>query len=179
MADVPSARDSRHCRTADDRGIACSPCPSRHGSSYAFASQGCSGGERRALIVVDAPGLIEVLLNTSAAGRLAERLFAECETLHAPHLIDVEVGQVLRRYPLSGDVRAQRGVGVLEDLVDFPITRYPHTPLLSRIWDLRHNVTAYDAAYLVSAEAPVAPLVARDAELASSAGHQARIELIA
>jgi predicted nucleic acid-binding protein len=130
------------------------------------------------LIVVDASAVIEVLLGTSVAGRLAERLFAEGETLHAPHLLDVEVTQVLRRYALAGTFGAERGEEALADLADFPIARYAHQPLLFRIWDLRHNVTAYDAAYVALAEALAAPLVTRDAKLASTKGHQARIELV-
>ena len=130
------------------------------------------------MIVVDASALIEVLLNTSAASRLVDRLFAQGETLHAPHLIDVEVEQVLRRYALAGMLGAERGAEALEDLADFPMARYPHTPFLSRIWEMRHNVTAYDAAYLALAEALAAPLVTRDAKLASVAGHRARVELM-
>jgi predicted nucleic acid-binding protein len=130
------------------------------------------------LIVVDASALIEVLAGTSAGGRLAERLFAERETLHAPHLLDVEVAQVLRRYALAGEFGAARGAEALEDLAEFPIVRYPHQPFLSRIWELRHNVTVYDAVYLALAEALAAPLLTRDTKLASSAGHRARIELM-
>jgi predicted nucleic acid-binding protein len=122
--------------------------------------------------------LIEVLLGTSAASRLAERFFAEGETLHAPHLIDVEVAQVLRRYARAGVLGAERGAEALEDLADFPITRYPHQVLLFRIWELRNNVTAYDACYLALAEALGAPLVTRDAKLAAAAGHRAPIELM-
>lgn len=130
------------------------------------------------MIVVDASALIEVLLGTSAGTRVADRFFAEGETLHAPHLLDVEVAQVLRKYALAGTFGAQRGAEALEDLADFPIARYPHQPFLSRIWELRHNLTAYDAAYLALAEALAAPLVTRDAKLASAAGHQARIVLM-
>lgn len=130
------------------------------------------------MIVVDASALIEVVLVTPAARRLAERLFADRETLHAPHLLDVEVAQVLRRYALAGLLGAERGAEALEDLADFPIARYPHQPFLPRIWELRHNATAYDAAYLALAEALAAPLVTRDAKLASVAGHRARIELV-
>ncbi len=130
------------------------------------------------MIIVDASALIEVLLGTSAGTRVADRFFAEGETLHAPHLLDVEVAQVLRKYALAGTFGAQRGAEALEDLADFPIARYPHQPFLSRIWELRHNLTAYDAAYLALAEALAAPLVTRDAKLASAAGHQARIELM-
>lgn len=130
------------------------------------------------MIVVDASALVEVLLGTPAGGRLAARLFAEDETLHAPHLLDVEVAQVLRRYALAGELGASRGAEALEDLAEFPIARYPHQPFLPRIWELRRNVTAYDAAYLALAEALAAPLLTRDAKLASFAGHRARIELM-
>ncbi len=130
------------------------------------------------MIVVDASAVIEVLLGTPAATRVAERLFDGGETLHAPHLLDVETAQVLRRYALAGALGAERGVEALEDLADFPITRYPHQPFLFRIWELRNNVTAYDAAYIALAEALDATLVTRDAKLASAAGHRARIELL-
>ena len=130
------------------------------------------------MIVVDASAVIEVLLGTSAADRIAERLFAEGETLHAPHLIDVEIAQVLRRYARAGAFGSERGDEALEDLADFPTARYPHQPFLFRIWELRHSVTAYDAAYLALAEALAAPLVTRDTKLASTAGHGAQIELV-
>ena len=73
---------------------------------------------------------------------------------------------------------SERGVEALEDLVDLPIARYPHQPFLPRIWELRRNVTAYEAAYLALAEALVAPLVTRDTKLASAAGHHAQIEVV-
>jgi len=109
---------------------------------------------------------------------MAERFFVPDETLHAPHLLDVEVAQVLRRYTRTGELDADRGLQALEDLVDFPLTRYPHDLFLLRIWELRHNVTAYDAAYIALVEALGAPLMTRDAALASAPGNRARIELI-
>lgn len=130
------------------------------------------------MIVVDASALLEVLLNTSAGARVARRLFTANETLHAPHLLDLEIAQVLRRYALIGELDPTRGLQALEDLADFPLIRYPHDLLLPRIWELRHNITAYDAAYIALAEALAAPLVTRDASLASAAGHHAQIELI-
>jgi len=130
------------------------------------------------VIVIDASALLEVLLNTSAGSVVARRLFTENETLHAPHLLDVEIAQVLRRYAMTGELTPTRGLQALEDLADWPLTRYPHDLLLPRMWELRHNVTAYDAAYIALAEALAAPLLTRDARLASAAGHHAQIELV-
>jgi predicted nucleic acid-binding protein len=130
------------------------------------------------VIVVDASAVLEVLLNTPAAPRVAERMFAPGETVHAPHLIDLEVAQVLRRFALAGELTGARGQEAIEDLIDLPMTRYPHDALLSRIWILRRNVTAYDAAYLALAEALGATLLTRDAALASALGHRARVALI-
>jgi predicted nucleic acid-binding protein len=130
------------------------------------------------VIVVDASVVIEVLLNTPAGIQAADRFFEPDETLHAPHLLDVEIAQVLRRYTRTGELDAVRGLQALNDLVDFPLIRYPHDLFLLRIWELRPNVTAYDAAYIALAEALAAPLLTRDAALASAPGHRARIELI-
>jgi len=118
------------------------------------------------VIVVDASALLEVLLQTPAAPAITERLFDPAESLHAPFLLDVEVLQILRRYALSGQIDETRGREALSDLEDFAIERYPHEPLLERAWELRDNVTAYDAAYLVLAEALGAVLVTCDGRLA-------------
>ena len=130
------------------------------------------------MIVIDASALIEVLLNTAAAGRVAERMFGRNDTLHAPHVLDLEVSQVLRRYTLSGAMDAQRSEQALEDLADLPLNRYPHNIFLQRIWALRRNLTAYDAAYVALAEALDAPVVTRDGALARAPGHSARVEVI-
>jgi len=129
------------------------------------------------VIVVDASALLEVLLRTSAAKAGEDRLFAPHQTLHAPHLLDVEIAQVVRRYAAKGEIGAERGRAALADLADFPLRRYPHDFLLPRIWDLRNTLTAYDAAYVALAEALDAPLLTRDRRLAGTAGHHARIEL--
>ena len=130
------------------------------------------------MIVVDASALLEALLRTPAASTVEDRLFAPHQTLHAPHLLDVEVAQVVRRYAANGEIDSARGRVALTDLADFPLRRYPHDFLLPRIWDLRNNLTAYDAAYVALAEVLDIPLLTRDRRLAAAAGHRAQIELI-
>jgi predicted nucleic acid-binding protein len=130
------------------------------------------------VIVVDASALLEALLRTPAADAVEERLFTAGETLHAPHLIDVEIAQVLRRYAIAGAIDTARGRAALTDLADLRLLRYPHDLLLPRIWDLRDNLSAYDAAYVALAEALDAPLITRDRRLAATARHRARIELV-
>jgi len=130
------------------------------------------------LIVVDASAMLEVLLATETGARVEERLLSRGESLHAPHLLDVEVAQVLRRYAAAGELTPERGREALIDLADFPVHRYPHDVLLSRIWELRHNVTAYDAAYVALAEILAAPLVTCDARLGSAPRHAAKIEVL-
>ena len=130
------------------------------------------------MIVVDASALVELLLDTDEAGTVAARLFEAGDSLAAPHLIDVEAAQVLRRYAQVGEIDGRRGREAIADLASMPIQRYPHDVLLPRVWDLRHNFTAYDAVYVALAEALDAPLVTRDRRLAGTAGHGAEIELL-
>jgi predicted nucleic acid-binding protein len=130
------------------------------------------------LIVVDASALIEVLLRTPAARAVENRLFAQGQTLHAPHLLDVEVTQVIRRYAAKGEIDGERGREALTDLSDLPLQRYPHSFLLPRVWDLRNNLIAYDAVYVALAEVLDATLLTRDQRLAAAAGHHARVELV-
>ncbi len=130
------------------------------------------------MIVVDASALIEVLLRTPAANAIEGHLFAPGCTLHAPHLLDVEVAQVIRKYAAKGEIDGERGRLVFDDLAGFPLQRYPHDFLLPRVWALRHKVTAYDAVYIALAEALDAVLLTRDHRLAGAAGHEARVELV-
>jgi predicted nucleic acid-binding protein len=129
------------------------------------------------MIVADASALLEALLRTPAAKAVEKWLFDPEQTLHAPHLLDVEVAQVIRRYEANGEIDDDRGRAALADLADLPLHRYPHDFLLPRVWDLRNNLTAYDAVYVALAEALDAPLLTRDRCLAAAAGHHARIEL--
>ncbi len=130
------------------------------------------------MIVVDASALLEVLLRTPAAEVVQARLFAPGQTLHAPHLLDVEVAQVIRRCAANGEIDDARGRAALADLTDFPLRRYPHDLLLPRVWELRGNLTAYDAVYVALAEALDAPLLTCDQRLAGAPGHGARVECI-
>ena len=130
------------------------------------------------MIVVDASALLEWLLRTDAADTIDRWLSAPGQTLHAPHLLDIEIAQVIRRYVAGGEVDAERGLAALTDLAELPLRRYPHDVLLPRIWELRHNLTAYDASYVALAEALEAPLLTRDRRIATAAGHRARVELV-
>ena len=109
--------------------------------------------------------------------RIEARIYSRGETLHSPHLLDLEVAQVLRRLAREGTASAQRAYEAIEDLLDLRVTRYPHFLLLPRIWQLRHNFSTYDAAYVALAEELGATLVTRDARLASATRHPASVEL--
>jgi predicted nucleic acid-binding protein len=129
------------------------------------------------LIVIDASALLEILLRTSRAERLMERALAASERLHAPHLLDIEIAQALRRLVQRQEITARRAEQALADYAQLLIERHVHQPLLERIWQLRDALTAYDGAYVALAEALDAPLLTCDAKLARSHGHRATIEL--
>jgi predicted nucleic acid-binding protein len=129
------------------------------------------------VIVLDASAAVDWLLQTSAGQSIERRIYSRNETLHAPHLLDLEATQVLRRLSLQRVVSAHRADEAVRDLLDLRVTRYPHLVLLPRIWQLRHKFSAYDAAYVVLAEKLGATLVTRDARLASVTGHVALVEL--
>ena len=130
------------------------------------------------MIVVDASAELELLLRTAKGIKVQERVLVSGESLHAPHLIDIEVVQTLRRLVNLKEISSARGKQALEDHVVLNIKRTEHKDMLERVWMLRDSVTAYDAAYVVLAEVLDAPLVTCDAKLARSHGHKARIELI-
>jgi predicted nucleic acid-binding protein len=130
------------------------------------------------VIVVDASAVLELLLGGPAAVAVAERIGSPREVLHAPHLLDLEVAQVLRRYALAGAIDEMRGREALQDLGDLDLARHAHDLFLPRVWELRSRVTAYDAAYLALSEALPAPLLTLDRRLARAGGHRARIEVV-
>jgi predicted nucleic acid-binding protein len=131
------------------------------------------------LIVVDASALLEILLHTPRAARLIERVLAAAERMHAPQLLDIEVAQVLRRLVQRKEITRARAEQALEDLENLVIERHAHQPLISRVWQLRDSLTAYDGSYVALAEALEAPLLTCDAKLAGAHGHRATIELVA
>lgn len=122
------------------------------------------------MIVVDASVVLEMLLNTTRGRAAARTLLAPGESLHAPHLVDVEVAQALRRWERHGELSPTRASDARVDLGELPLTRYGHAPLLPRIWALRARFTAYDAAYVALAEALECRLATFDANLARAAG---------
>ena len=131
------------------------------------------------MIVVDASAMTELLLQTSLGRRVEARVLGGAEELHAPHLLDVEVLQALRRVVLKKDISATRGREALEDLGALDVMRHAHGDLLDRAWALRANVSAYDAMYLALAEALDATVVTCDAPISGAPGHAARVEVIA
>ena len=130
------------------------------------------------MIVVDASVVCEGLFGSRLAAPARTALFDRGVSLCAPHLIDLEVAQVVRRYTLKGAMSEQRALQAIDDFLSLPIERFAHEFLLRRIWELRANITAYDAAYIALAEVLNAPLLTCDEKLASSPGHLAEIELI-
>jgi predicted nucleic acid-binding protein len=130
------------------------------------------------LIVADASALIDLLLESEVRTKLEQRLLSGEESLHTPHVVDLEVAHTLRRLVLTGVLSSERAEVALADMADLQLNRYPHVELVPRVWELRDTLTAYDAAYVALAEALEATLVTRDARLARSSGHQARVELL-
>jgi len=125
------------------------------------------------VIVLDASAVLELLLGTARGRSVATRIADPALGLHAPHLIDVEVAQALRRYVREGDLGADTAMAALQDL-----ERHPHEPLLDRVWALRGNLTAYDATYVALAEALGSVLLTCDAKLARAPGVGRRAELV-
>lgn len=129
------------------------------------------------MIVIDASAEVAVLLNVGLeVERIRERIARPGETLHVPHLFEIEVLHALRGLSLRGAISTERANLALSRLRDTQFTRYPHTSLMGRVWDMRENLTAYDAAYVALAEALNAPLVTTDARLARAPGIRAAVE---
>jgi predicted nucleic acid-binding protein len=129
------------------------------------------------MIVLDTSAVVDWLLLTPAGQRIEQRIYARQDTLHSVHLLDVEFVQVLRRLVRQGSVAPGRAEQAIEDLLALRITRHAPALLLRRMWRLRQNLTAYDAAYVALAEELRAPLITRDQRIAAAAGHRAAVEV--
>lgn len=129
------------------------------------------------MIVVDASTLVAALVGDSPAGDSARARLTD-ERLVAPQLLDIEVLHACRRLHATGAVDERRVKFALADLKAMPIDRIGHIDLVSRCWELRDNLTAYDAAYVAVAELFEIPLVTGDKRLASSTGPRCLIEVV-
>ena len=131
------------------------------------------------MIVLDASAVIDLLLGLPPhAATTAELIRTHAPHLFAPHLLDAEVAQVLRRRVAAGHLSVTDAAASLDALATLPITRYPHLPFIGRAFELRDNVTVYDALYLVIAEALDATLVTRDGALGSVPGCRAPVRVL-
>jgi predicted nucleic acid-binding protein len=131
----------------------------------------------QSVIVVDASVLAVALGDDGTYGSAARRRLAN-ETLAAPEIVDLEVVSVWRRLVAAKQMTARRAGAAVIDLRDLPLRRAPHRPLLDRIWELRHSVTSYDAAYVALAEALNAVLITADAKLARAPRTKCEIEVV-
>lgn len=128
------------------------------------------------MLVLDTSAILDAIAAEQPAPGLLARLSADGD-FHAPHLIDIEILHALRGMVMREEITAERAADARTDFADTVLLRYPHEPLSDRIWRLRHNLTAYDAAFVALAETLEAPLITCDGRLASSSGHDAEIEL--
>jgi predicted nucleic acid-binding protein len=129
------------------------------------------------MIVLDASVVVELLTNGPLSGAIRHELDGRDEPLIVPHLVDIEVLSALRRLTAGRRIDAHRSQELLEALAALPAERCPHLPLMSRIWEIRNNFTAYDAAYIALAEETGAVLYTCDEKLGK--GHRARVVVFA
>ena len=130
------------------------------------------------MIVLDASAAVELLLATPAGEVVESHVTRRDQIVSVPHLMSVEVTHALRRLTRTGevdDLEARQALAVLPEL---PVFRWPHEPLLSRAWDLRHSLSSYDAIYVALAERLGAVLLTADARLQRSPGHHAQVLLV-
>ena len=119
------------------------------------------------MIVLDSSAVVEWLLGLPRADAVGARILA-ADSLHAPALMDIEVAQVMRRYTAAKEIAADTGERALNVLRDLDLNRYTHESLLTTIWKLRHNLTAYDAAFVALAGVLDAPLITLDRRIAGA-----------
>ena len=130
------------------------------------------------MIVLDASTLVELILDTPVGRIIADRIADPAEGLHVPHLVDLEVAQALRRYERGGEIDGEAAARALDDFRALDLQRHAHEPLLERVWELRKNLTAYDAVYVALAETLETVLVTCDRHLAQAPGMKDRVTLV-
>ena len=130
------------------------------------------------MIILDASAVVELLMGSRAGKLVAERIERDGTLPRSLALVDLEVANTLRRLVRLGELDIPRAGGAVIDLGALAMVRFPHTPFLGRIWELRDRLTAYDAAYVALAEQLGAPLLTLDARLARAGGHTATIDVV-
>lgn len=130
------------------------------------------------MIVIDASLAFDIAIATHAGKALSDRLMRRGNALAAPEIIELEFLQTLRRFLRHGEFQQERADNAMRIFAAMEIERFSHSPLRERIWALRENLTAYDAAYFALAELLGAPLWTRDRKFASVSGHAAHIEIV-
>ncbi|MGH2826596.1 MAG: type II toxin-antitoxin system VapC family toxin [Actinomycetota bacterium] len=130
------------------------------------------------MIVLDASVLVVALADDDVDGARARTRLLDDPDLHAPQLVDLEVISVLRRLRNAGEIQERRAVEALEDLLELALARHPHWPFAARIWELRANLTPYDASYVALAERLGCTLVTGDRRIARTAGIRCDVEIL-
>lgn len=127
-------------------------------------------------LVCDASAVVTVLLDSGNAGEWLARRLATAE-LFAPALLPFECSNVIRRHEIGGLISSDQAAQAHTDLLDLPIDLFPYEPLAQRVWQLRRNLTSYDAAYVALAEALDAPLITVDRRMSEAPGITCRVEI--
>ena len=130
------------------------------------------------MIVLDASAVVDLLIKPAAETDELRARIRAASTVYGPHLLDTEVTNILRRHVLRGRMDQFSARRALRRLAVMRLRLWPHQPFIGRAFALRHQLTAYDAIYVAMAEATGATLLTRDARLARTAGHRARIEVV-
>ena len=130
------------------------------------------------MIVLDASAMLEWLLQTPAGLAVDAILQSQSGRIHAPHLLDIEVAQGLRRCVRFSVIDESRAADAIEHLISFPLQRHAHDLFLRRVWQLRGNITAYDALYVALAESLGATLLTRDRKLVAACGSRVHITVV-
>lgn len=137
-----------------------------------------SCGEGFALIVIDSSVVVDAMADDWERGELARERLARDSDLHAPHLVDLEFASALRRMEAVGAITPDRATAALDDFGVLALSRYPHAPLLGRVWELRANVRSYDAVYVALAESLECTLVTADAHLSRVRSVRCPVDLL-